>query len=447
MNRRRLGWVPAVLGVCFFSGVGVSGVCAAEVDGFNEAALTPGRVLDLQTCVEFAVVGNSEVRQASQAFADAEGKAIGFRAVVYPTAQVQAISTPPTFYLQLEQVLVDRSIGPRLELARLARKEAALHYQNAIARAIFRTRQAFVLALAQEAKVAVLEAHLVRADGFITQGRQLFEAGRIQRADVARMEVRAGLVRQQLEAARTLRHQALLELGEAMGRGGAEGVRLSGTLGEEQVPGLDVAALAAQALETRPDLRFLRHEQLTRGQQLLLSTQSLYPRLALTSKPVFQPVSLGEDFDINRNDNEPSIRREEGNSQLPVGVQLTWSFFDGGRSLGQRQSAEARLASQGETVAALEAAIPGEIQRTVAALEAARTNLEFLVLPPTVEQLRSTAEADYESGRIRLLDKAQADDFILARQQSVVEARLAYSLSAAALDFTLGRIVQFSARP
>jgi outer membrane protein TolC len=415
-----------------------------------EATPQPGYIvvssMTLLNCLESAVQGNPDIRQASAGFQNAEGQAVGLRAILYPTLKTQAISTPPTINVQLEQVLYDRAIAPQLELARLSQEGAVIRYQASLNRVFFQIRQVFALALARQSSVVLLEDYL----GYYTKARRsaagLYEAGKLKKVALSRLDVKINLAREQLETARSSYRQNLLELSRLLGRDLPEITRLAGKLGEDDIPELDAEKLIQEALLKRQDYQYLKLKKREETQQVLLATESLYPRLALGSNATFQLASLGgaADYNFGRNDNEPGAQRQEGNTQIPLGVQLTWNFFDGNRSQGIKQSAQARLVNQEEALSALERAIPGEVVRTVTMLQAARSNLETLITAPRPDQLREVAELDFNAGRLRLLDKALVEDAILDQEQKILEQRLTFSLSAAALDFSLGNAVQYS---
>jgi outer membrane protein TolC len=407
------------------------------------AGSTPG--VEWSTYVEMVASGNPRLREVAQGFADAQGRAIQLRAVAYPTADALALALPPTFYFRIEQVLVDRAVGPQFELARLAPRLAQARFEAALEDTVFTARQSFAAALAAGQRVRILEDHAPRAAELARQSAALFEAGRAQRADVARLEVRANLLAQKLAEARTSHQSALAELAALAGRPGPR--RPRGPRGEDPPPPLDAPALIQEALQNRADLEFLRREQLVSGQNLLLATRPLYPRLALFTNPVFQPANVGSDFDIGRNDNEPTLIRREETSQLPAGVRLTWTLLDGGASAGQKRSAQAELLSQKEALAALESALPGEIAHALATLRAAHGNLERAVLAPSPAQLRQAAESDYTAGRLSLADRVRAEDTVLAQEMALLSARLACSLASSALDAARGRVVRLVTTP
>jgi len=402
--------------------------------------------LTLEHCLELAAQYNPNLLQASTAFIDADGKAIGLRSILYPKAQALLISTPPTLYVQVEQVLVNRATTPRLKLGTLAREQAVVNYQQVLILAVYHTRQAFSLALARQQEIKLLQDYLSANNTTITRANQLFEAGKIQKTEISRLKVKFHLASQNLQSAYSAYHQALLRLGALMGRKIPEGAILLGQLGREDVPSLDLEKLTAEALKNRPDYQMLKIKKLAQDQQIVLATSSLYPVIGLTAKPTLQAFSLGSDYDLNRNDNEPSAQRSEGNTQIPVGIYLSWSLFDGGKAQGIQQSEQAQRIGQQEALEALTKSIPGEVRLTATNLETTQQILETLILSPSPEKLRQNAELDFNSGKIRSLDRLWTEDSILQQEQLILQTRLNYSLSASALDLILGRVVQFPDR-
>jgi outer membrane protein TolC len=400
--------------------------------------------MSLEDCLKVMVLSNPEIRLGTAGFQNAEGKTLGFRSILWPSAKVQGISTPPTFFIEVEQVLYDRSVMPRLELGRLTEAQARVTYQAAVARAFFQTRQWFAVVLARQKTIALLETYLERSGADLATARSLFEAGKLQQSDVSRLSVKINRIRLQLQEEKSLRQSALLELSRHVGRELPVATVLQGSLGEEVFPDAEAKVLVRHALEHRADYLHLRGLERESEQQILLSTRELYPRLSAGTKSTVQALSLGgsADLDISRNDSEPGAQRAGGNTQIPLSLYLSWTFFDGQRSQGLQTSEQARLVSHQVAREALERAIPGEISSTLAGLRGARENLETLIVGSASEQLRSVADLDYQAGRIRLSDKSEAEDLVLKRELEIIEARLSYSLQSAVLDFSLGSTVR-----
>jgi outer membrane protein TolC len=418
---------------------------ATAVDERFPSGRPPETSLSLLQCLDIAVRMNPELLRASTGLTDAEGRALQFRAILYPRIQTQVVSTPPTIYVQVQQVLYDRAVDPLLKMSRLAGEEAELNYRLVLTEVLFQTRQAFSVALAGEKRVYLLDHYQKVCHETIQRGNQLFEAGKIQKAELARLEVKSNEARQMGLQARSSLQQSLLELEKMTGQKLPENIRLEGKLGDEKLPELNPENLTIEAYLNRADYQALKKGKAFRTQQLVLSTRQLYPRLAAGTNSVIQPGALGftKDYDLNRNDNEPNIQRAGGNTQIPLSAYLSWTFFDGGSSAGLKQSEEAGLASQNEVLEALGRSIPGEIREALNNIEFAQKTLETLVLSPDPEKLRETSQLDYQEGRLRLLDRSLLEETLFTQEEKILESRLHFSLSAAALDRSLGRVVQF----
>lgn len=413
----------------------------------SDAGTLP-RKLTLTRCLEIATQSNPDLLQASTGFTAAEGQAIQLRAILYPQIHAGALAVPPTIYVQVNQFLYNPATGPQLELSRLTRDEAVLNYQQVLTEVVFHVRQAFVQTRALQSLVNSTQDHLEHYRGMTKSSQQLFEAGKIHQSEMLHLQVQGNSAQQQLENARSLRHQSLLQLEMLLGKKLSDDTVLEGTLGQETFPDLDIKKLTEQALRNRADLQMLQSQKLSQTQKIALSTQSLYPTVGFSSDSAFAlpfPTQIGG-YDINRNFDEVGVQRANGSSQVPLSLYMYWTFFDGGRSWGLKQSSEAQLASQEEALTALKRAIPGEIEQAVDTLKNAQSTLKALADAPTAEQVRTNADLDFDAGKIHVLDKSLIEDTIFQREKDDLNAQLKVSLSASALDHALGHVVQFTSR-
>jgi len=446
----RLVVYGAVLGLGFIaiSRLSLSAETVTSLGAEGSLTSTLPRKLTLMKCLEIAAQSNPALLQATTGFTDADGQSIRLHAILYPRVQAEALAVPPTIYIQVDQFLYNRAIEPQLELSRLTRDQAVLNYQQALIEVVFHVRQNFAIALAQQGVVDVLQRNLDHYQSMITSAQQLFDAGKIQQSELLHLQVRDNLALQQLETTRSSYHQALLQLEMLLGRKLGDVTQLEGALGEEAIPELDIKKLTAQALQNRPDLQMLESQKMAEGQKITISTQALYPTIGFSSNSAFSlpfPVGIGG-YDVNRNFDEIGAQRPNGDSQIPLSIYFVWTFFDGGRSWGLKQSGEAQIASQDEALTALKNSIPGAIEQAVDTLQNAERSLKALAAAPTAEQLRANADLDFNSGRIHLLDKSLIEDSILQQEEGNLNARLRVSLTMAALDHALGHVVQFTSR-
>lgn len=418
-------------------------LAAFPVEAADKASETPETV-DLKYCLGIALVGNPEIQKASTGHLTAEGRAIALRAILYPKAGVQVLSMPMVAYVKIEQVLYERGRAPQLELARLAPEQAEANFRVAVVEALYQTRVAYLAALGRARALRLLENHAAHSRESFLKARELFDAGRIQKSDMARLEVRKNRAYDKWRLAGAQYRESIASLSRVMGRELSPGVQLAGELGTEPVPGLDIAALTQEALQRRPDYRLLKTTKAIDEEMLKLSTRRLFPELAASSESTLQafPLSLS-DFDANRNDDEPNLQREDGDSQTAVGIRLSWVFFDGGYSKGQKAVAGTQLSGRKETMELLEKSISGEVAQCVGGVKLALSTLEILGQHPKADDLRSLADIDLVRGAMRYVDRCAVDDGILEQELKALETRLNFSLYCAALDHSVGRVAEF----
>lgn len=397
--------------------------------------------ISLAQCLQIAVDHNSRLAIASTQFLATKGRVIKLHAILYPTLNAQAISTPLTFYVQLQQTLYNHATFPQLQLSRLSEDEVFINYNQVLSDVVFQVRQAFTTALGARRKADLLREYADRQAAAVTSSGQLFEAGKIQKSVVSSIQVKSNLARQHRDEAELAYTQARLALDNLLGQELPETVQLVGDFIKDAPAKLDVEELTATALRDRPDLKLLESLQLSAEQQIEIDMRNAYPVAGFSSDAALQPPAFGPTggFDLERNYNEPAIQRQAGNTQLPLSLYATWRIFDGGNLAGVKISDRAKIASRDMALAELKESIPGEIAAAVAVLLNERKTLETLNAQTSPEELRRSAELDYEAGRVRQLDKVNLEDGILQQQRLRLESEIRLSLAAAALDHALGR--------
>ncbi|MDX6765157.1 MAG: TolC family protein [Candidatus Methylacidiphilales bacterium] len=400
--------------------------------------------LDWKACLERMLQNNPEVRAASTGYLNAEGRAIGLRAILYPTLQAQALTFPAIAYFKIEQTLYDRAQAPQLQLARLSQGQAEANFRATLVEAVYQTRLAYIQVLAASEVSRLRAAQTVICGKAITDGNSLFEAGRIRKSDLQRLEVRRSLARDAEVQAGADQAAAIKQLERVLGAAFEPGSLLEGGVGNEALPELDVATLVREAMENRPDYLMLKGMKKADEARLQLSTRPLFPVLSASNVSAFQAFSSGlGNFDPQRNDNEPNIQRRDGDSQSAFQLRLSWMFFDGGISEGQKNVARADLVDRATALAAMEKAIPAEIALSVEGVRTARVTLETLAAQPRPEDIRAMGDQDLSQKKITYLSRCLLEDELLATRLRELQARTKISLYAAALAHSLGRVAAF----
>ena len=70
--------------------------------------------LSLRQCLELALEHNPRLRTASTQFLYDEGQSVKLHAILYPSVQSQAVSTPLTFYVQIRQTFYSEATLPAI---------------------------------------------------------------------------------------------------------------------------------------------------------------------------------------------------------------------------------------------------------------------------------------------------------------------------------------------
>ncbi len=398
--------------------------------------------VSLAQCLQIAAEHNAQLRQASILFLAAEGHVISLHAILYPKLQVQALTTPTTLYVQFQQTLYNRATFPQLRISRLTEEQVKINYRQTFNDVMFHVRQAFINVLGANAEVELYRNYAKQETTALASAKQLFEGGQVQKNTVLSIQVKAELAKRQqaqfeLESAR-----ALIALNVLLGQDLPTSAHLTGELLSDAPAALDAGKLTLEALKNRPDLKLLESTQMSAEQQIEVDLQNAYPIIGIESQSAFQPPAFGPinagGYDLERNYNEPATERAFGNSQLPISLYATWLFFDGGNLGGIKMSDKAQIASREVALQELRHSIAEDVNSAAATINLERDTLHALNEQAPVAELRHLSELEYETGRLRQLDKAYLEDDILQQQQERLTAQYQLSLAAAALDHALG---------
>jgi outer membrane protein TolC len=401
------------------------------------------QTLTLRQCLALALNHNPDLRIASTQFLSAEGRAIQLHAILYPTVDAQALSTPLIFYVQIQETFYSRATLPQLRLSRLTHEQAFLNYRQTLTDVAFQVRQAFTNALGAQDQVALDRDLIASRQTAYKTAQDLFTAGKLQRGNVLPIQVLAQLAEQNETLAGLTKQQGVLALAQVLGIDLPDTVRLVGTLDDHGPAQLDVGVLSTQALHDRQDLQLLENAHLSSEQQIQIDLKDAWPTVGFESDSAIQPPSFlpggAQGYDLERNYDEPETQRTEGDTQLPLSLYMNWTIFDGGQLIGVKRVDQAQMASQADAVDALKRAIPGEVASAVSSIESERATLHLIGNQPTSSSVEKDANVDYEAGRVRLLDKVNLETDIVRQRQLRLASQIRLSLALAALDHALGR--------
>ncbi len=224
-----------------------------------------------------------------------------------------------------------------------------------------------------------------------------------------------------LVRARAELERARLALGILLGRDGPVRVAVP-----DPAPAAaqEPAALAAGALERRPELRAQREQVAAAEDQVRAGWARLAPQLSATGSAFASDVPY------------PTGEKDGWRAT----VDLTWPIFDGGLREARRRQARAQLAGARAGEEAQRLAIHQEVADGERDLVVAR---ERLRLAETQRGLASdaagSARRSFEAGIASSLDVVDANDRLYQADVGLADARARLAQAAVGLDRALGR--------
>ena len=288
------------------------------------------------------------------------------------------------------------------------------------------------LALVQGAWLAEgAEETAAAAERALSNARDLAEsAGRGVRAGLqpplAALQAETQAVRREsdLVRARAAVEQTRLALGVLLGRSGP--VRIALPAPPAPAPaGDDAAALAAEALGRRPEVRAQEELREVAGRQLTSARLRWLPQLSASGSAFAQDVPY------------PTGKREGWR----VSVDLTWPLYDGGFRYGKRQEAEAQLAGASAGAEAQRLAVFQEVEDAARDRRVSAERLRLAEKQRAVAaDAAATARRGFDAGTTGHVDVLSAADELFQAEVAVADARARLGAAGAALDRAAGRL-------
>ena len=289
---------------------------------------------------------------------------------------------------------------------------------------------AFYQALLARENVQVAERDAAFNDGLKSDAEKRRDAGKAGREDVLNFSVRALLARNQAIAARRDRRTARIALAELLDLTPAVLPQRVSLAAPESAPrsAPDVDAEIAFALQNRPDLRAAQRQLEQAQAELRRARSDKYPQVnsflsAARTHTANSGLSDGTDNDV------------------AVGVSLTWSAFDAGRTDADVQTAAAQIAERRHDLASRKTAVAATVREQHERLQAALQQLDLSrqALDMTRE-IRNIVTRQYNAGRVTItrLNEAQTD--LVRAESQVAAARIRTRLARQNLNAATGRL-------
>lgn len=356
-------------------------------------------------------------------FAFGQGSA---RSVVYP-------DIPDNFATRLSMQWPIYTSGRVDALERAATAEAqAVSAEIETSRADLRfevVRAYWAAATAREA-VRVLEESAARADAQLRDARLRFDVGLIPPNEVSSLEAQRSREQAQLIEASNLRESAFIELRRLTGAAEESVVELADSLDTTVAGAQDSTALVREAFNQRPERKAIT---------LRIGGIEARQQAAETgNKPV---VAVGAGVDYANPNQRIFPRKGEWQESWDLSVNVSWPFFDFGRTKAQVAEIAAVALATRERLAEFDSVVSADVRQRLLDLDSSQA-----MVRAASEAVRSATDARRVVGDRFTAGVATSTDVIVA-QVALLENDLARTRALAGVRLAEARLHRVLGRP
>jgi outer membrane protein TolC len=282
-------------------------------------------------------------------------------------------------------------------------------------------RIAYDTALADEQRRALAASHVQLSDQVVRQVRARFEAGDVGRLDVARTEVAAGRLKNELTTARFSADRSRARLSVLLGNPPDAVLSLSDSLVCEPVV-FDIDVLKRSALRRRSEISAADHGLKAAKTARGASRASVFPDLAIG---VARQTSGGSGL---------------ASDTWRTGISLELPLYGFSDPAGGLSRASAKVTMAVAVREATRLRVMEEVQVGYLQFEEARERLErtLVRLLPAARVALDAARRSYEAGEASSLDYLSAQGDFVEVELGLVEAQLRYRIAESTLRHSAG---------
>ncbi len=297
-------------------------------------------------------------------------------------------------------------------------------------------RAYWAAATAREA-VRVLEESAARADAQLRDARQRFDVGLVPPNEVSSLEAQRSREQAQLIEARNIRESALVDLRRLIGADAETVIDLADrldasafALGNSGELRRDGPALVAEARERRPERKALNSR--------LGGVEARQQAAMTANKPV---VAVGGGVDYGNPNARIFPRKGEWQESWDVSVNVSWNFFDFGRTKAQVAEAAALATATRARLAEFDSVVAADIRQRLLDLDSSQA-----MVKAASDAVRSAAEARRIVGDRFAAGVATSTDVVVA-QVAMLETELARTRALAGVRLAEARLHRVLGRP
>ncbi len=379
--------------------------------------------LDLRGAIGYALDHNFTILQSRETIRMQEGLIVQVRGQQIPNVSAQgqyqrnepSISQlyPPSNSLwsvelkATQNLFAGGGIESTIKNARLAREAAAFDLQTTIDTTLLDVRTKFYSVILAREKIRVEEENVKLYQHQLDDTKNQFESGTVSNFEVLRAKVFLANAQPDLISARNSYRIAMEQLRQSMGAPGmAPFPEVVGDLDVVKA-NFDADAAIESAHEHRPEIERLGKLQSASEESVTTARASYYPNLQAFAGYEWDGVGY-----VNPFPGTPTT----ANGWL-LGLQSTWSIFDGRATDGKVRQAKSQLEQSRLAKASEELEIDVEVRQTLSSLQEAGelVTASQQTIDQAAEALR-LADARFHAGSATQLD-------VLTSQVSLTQAK------------------------
>lgn len=301
------------------------------------------------------------------------------------------------------------------------------------------TRAYWAVATAREA-VRVLGESVARAEAQVRDAKQRLDVGIVPPSDVLTFEAQRSSEELQLIEATNLLESSLIDLRRLIGVPPDTPIDLSDRLeSATDVPGTgtttprsdaEAATLVTEALKQRPELRALAFR--------FEGAQARQEAIGTALKP---NVALGGGYDFSKPNPKIFPREDLWQPSWDISLNMTWSFFDSGRTKAEVAEATAAVRALEARQRELDTVVSADVRQRLLDLRSSQAAVRA-----SDAGVRAAAEARRVLAERLAVGVATTTDVLVAQEQ-LLDAELARTRALASVRLAEARLQRALGRP
>lgn len=350
---------------------------------------------------------------------------LGLPRVLYP-------DVPSNYRTRLDLQWPIYSGGRVDALERAARAEAAAIAADVAAAQTdlqLEVARAFWALVTARAAAVVLEEGVTRSQANLTDVRERFNAGLIPPNEVASAEAQESRARMLLIEARNQRDVSVADLARLTGLDPARPLEPAATLDSPALPLSDVDLLLAEARASRNERRAMERRIESAADQEAAAAAARRPAVAVVGG-----------LDYAKPNAKIFPREDRWQDSWDIGVNVNWTFWDGGRTAAETAAAAYTTTAARERLAEFDSTMALEVRQRALDIESGRAAIAAAgdAVRAAAEARRVVAER-YRVGVITQTEVLDAEYALLQAELDRTRALANLRLSEARLARALGR--------